>query len=107
MKTPTAKKNPAKQPAPGQTESEERRLYKRMWYLENRRKILERRKREEGRNRSHHRPKLEVLPPTKQLKLESRSFVVHDGRVFFNSRLGYSLDEIELILQQAQKLLKK
>lgn len=66
---------------------------KRQWYLDNRAKLVEKAKARLSKVRQQDGPKYRVDT--------TRSYVIADGRVYFNSKLGFSEEEI---LQIALKM---
>lgn len=59
---------------------------KRQWYLDNRAKLVEKAKARLSKVRQQDGPKYRVDT--------TRSYVIADGRVYFNSKLGFSEEEI-------------
>ena len=59
---------------------------KRQWYLENRAKLVEKAKQRLSRVRQQDGPVYRVGA--------TKSYLIADGRVYFNSKLGFSEDEI-------------
>jgi|GEM_PF-4740295 len=62
------------------------RARKRQWYLDNREKLNAKSKARHAKTRQQGGPKYRVD--------STKSFVIADGRVYFNSRLGFSETEI-------------
>ena len=68
---------------------------KRQWYLDNRAKLVEKAKARLSRVRQQGGPKYRVD--------STRSYVIADGRVYFNSKLGFSEEEVlEVALKMRQ-----
>ena len=65
------------------------RARKRQWYLENRQKLVEKAKERLRKVRQQAGPK--YRPDA------TKSYVIADGRVYFNSKLGFSEEEILMV----------
>lgn len=71
------------------------RARKRQWYLDNRAKLVEKAKARLAKVRQQEGPKYPVGT--------TRSYLIADGRVYFNSKLGFSEEEIlEVALKMRQ-----
>ena len=72
---------------------------KRTWYLENRESII-------GRSKENLSKKRQPLGPTYKVG-QKRLYLYAGGRVYFNSRLGFTPDEIKAILSEVSACRKQ